>query len=544
MTNRIVRDAALFDRAQATFRRIGALGRQIVGMANLVGTEDDSADDARELDLLAWGRRYLPHYFTREPSTMHRTLAVRFAEAERVRGAKLNVIGPRGGAKSTVGTLAWVLRLLVEEREPYVWIVSDTHQQAAAHLENVKKELTDNRELAAAYPRVCKRGPTWRANRIRLAGGAVVEALGTGVRMRGRRHGSHRPTLIVCDDLQNDSHIESARKRAQTSRWFHGTLLKAGSKRTNMLNLATALHRDALALELHRTPGWTSEIFPALVRGPDAAELWDRWESLYANVNDSAARDTARRFYDEHRDAMEAGAELLWPHEDDLYGLMCMRVESGKTTFEREMQGSPINPELCEWPEEYFAHDEFWFDAWPENLLVRVMALDPSKGSDARHGDYSAIVWLGIDAVGRTYVEADLARRPTPQMVADCCDRYTQFEPAAFGVEANHFQELLGDELVREARRRGRLDFAPWTITNTAAKNVRIRRLSPLLAQRRLTFRTRSPGTRLLVNQLRDFPCGDHDDGPDALEMALRLAQELIGSGVPRTEIGVPSTEY
>lgn len=537
MTRRIRREALVFDYGvlmAENFQEFGSRAADLI--LPTCERSGDSEVDPRTFDLLTWGSRFLPHYFTREPSTMHRALAVRFAEAERVRGAKLNVVGPRGGAKSTVGTLAWVLRLLVEEREPYVWIVSDTHQQAAAHLENVKKELTENRSLAAAYPRVCGRGPMWRANRIRLAGGAVVEALGTGVRMRGRRSGANRPTLIVCDDLQNDSHIESARKRAQTSRWFHGTLLKAGSKRTNVLNLATALHRDALALELHRTPGWTSEIFPALVREPDAAALWDRWEALYANVNDAAARETARRFYDEHRAAMEAGAELLWPHEDDLYGLMCMRVESGKTTFEREMQGSPINPELCEWPEEYFAHDEFWFDDWPEELIVRVMALDPSKGSDARHGDYSAIVMLGIDAAGRIYVEADLARRPTPQMVADCCEHYVRFEPAACGVEANHFQELLGDELVRESRRRGRVDFAPWTITNTAAKSVRIRRLSPLLAQRRLTFRTHSPGTRLLVNQLRDFPCGDHDDGPDALEMALRLAQELIGSGVPRTE--------
>lgn len=31
----------------------------------------------------------------------------------------------------------------------------------------------------------------------------------------------------------------------------------------------------------------------------------------------------------------------------------------------------------------------------------------------------------------------------------------------------------------------------------------------------------------LLVQQLKDFPVSDHDDGPDALEAALRLAVEL-----------------
>jgi hypothetical protein len=32
----------------------------------------------------------------------------------------------------------------------------------------------------------------------------------------------------------------------------------------------------------------------------------------------------------------------------------------------------------------------------------------------------------------------------------------------------------------------------------------------------------------LLVEQLQEFPIGDHDDGPDALEMAIRLAAEVL----------------
>ncbi|NLY02592.1 MAG: hypothetical protein GXY83_41465 [Rhodopirellula sp.] len=37
--------------------------------------------------------------------------------------------------------------------------------------------------------------------------------------------------------------------------------------------------------------------------------------------------------------------------------------------------------------------------------------------------------------------------------------------------------------------------------------------------------------TRLLVHQLEEFPVGDHDDGPDALEMAVRLAAEMLAPG-------------
>jgi hypothetical protein len=32
----------------------------------------------------------------------------------------------------------------------------------------------------------------------------------------------------------------------------------------------------------------------------------------------------------------------------------------------------------------------------------------------------------------------------------------------------------------------------------------------------------------MLVEQLREFPCGDHDNAPDALEVAFRLACEML----------------
>ena len=44
---------------------------------------------------------------------------------------------------------------------------------------------------------------------------------------------------------------------------------------------------------------------------------------------------------------------------------------------------------------------------------------------------------------GLIYVEADLARRPTPQIVADGVALYRPFQPDAFACEANQFQELL-----------------------------------------------------------------------------------------------------
>jgi predicted phage terminase large subunit-like protein len=475
---------------------------------------------------LEWGRIYLRAYFVHPPSAMHVWLGRQLDALQKDRGWKINVVGPRGSAKSTVATLSYVLRAALEGWEPYIWIVSDTSDQAKIHLDNLRNELSDNAVLLENYPEAAGRGRHWRSSAIQLGNNVTIESYGTGQGIRGRRRRASRPSLIVCDDLQNDSHIASAGQREVTRRWFHGTLLNAGTPTTNVVNLATALHREALAMELARTAGWTSRTFAAIERWPRNIELWNEWEAIYCDVDHPDARHAARAFYERRREEMDAGAAVLWPEAEDLYTLMRMRVEIGRTAFEREKQGLPFNPEMCEWPEDYFA-EHVWFEKWPTNLTVRTIALDPSKGRDAGRGDYSAYVLLGIDLAGVAHVEADMARRPTPVMVADGAALCQRFRPHKFGVEANQFQELLCGEIASEFRRQGLGHVVPSAVHNQVSKLVRIRRLGPWLSQRRLRFLRGSPSTRMLVEQLRDFPAGAHDDGPDALEMALRLAEDV-----------------
>jgi hypothetical protein len=268
--------------------------------------------------ILAWGRTFLPAHFVHEPSLLHAWLGDELELLQDNRGTKINLIGPRGSAKSTIATLCYVLRAAVEEHERYIWIVSDTKEQAQAHLENVKTELVENKRLAEYYPNATGQGQQWRANSIELRNRVVIQSFGTGRRIRGRRHREIRPTLIVCDDLQNDSHMSSASQREASRQWFHGTLLNAGDRQTNLINLATALHREALALELHGAAGWVSRNFPAIISWPTNRELWDEWEAIYCDNENGDARGAAWLFYDEHREEMDAGATVLWPDGEKL----------------------------------------------------------------------------------------------------------------------------------------------------------------------------------------------------------------------------------
>lgn len=196
----------------------------------------------------------------------------------------------------------------------------------------------------------------------------------------------------------------------------------------------------------------------------------------------------------------------------------------GSLRAAQELAGQFVEIEGAEFDDAWF-HEGIWFDEWPSDLRMKVVALDPSKGKDAKSGDYSAFVKLAQTSDGTVWAEADLARRTVPLVVETALEIDRTWRPAGMAVETNQFQELLATEIVRLGNERGVMPPV-YMIDNRVNKDVRIRRLTPWLSRGLIRFRD-TPGTRLLVEQLQQFPAGEHDDGPDALEMALRLLGDL-----------------
>lgn len=478
--------------------------------------------------LAEWARVYLGGYFGAPPSQFHRWLSAELGTLPHYtkRGTRLNILAPRGAAKSTWASFAFPLWCALHGLEQYTILTSDTGEQARKYLDSLRTELETNVLLAQDYPHAVGRGSVWRQDRITLRNGSVIEALGTGTKLRGRKSRQHRPTLIVVDDPQNTGHVVSALQRERSWEWLTRDVCNAGSPSTNIVVLGTALHREAIVCQLQHTPGWRSRVWRSITAWPERMDLWREWESILLDYGDQDREDHAQTFYEQRQDAMHHGAEVLWPEREPLLALMRLRAEIGAGAFGSEKQNDPTDPLACEWPPEYLDYPGMWFDRWPEQAAVRTLALDPSKGRDAKHGDYSAIVRFARTADGVGYIEADLARRPVDRICEDLARHAVEHRPDGVAVETNCFQELLLVP-IRQAAERSRVDLHITGLDNTTGKQVRIRRLTPYLAQRRLRFKARSPGTQLLVQQLRDFPQGDHDDGPDALEMAVRLAIEL-----------------
>lgn len=474
-----------------------------------------------------WTTATLGHYFTSKPSRFHTVLANELATMHASRGIRRAILAPRGAAKSTWATCAYPLYTALYGIEPYTIITSDTSVQAEGFLRSIRDELMGNAELQRRHPHAVGRGPEWRSGYIKLRNGSVIEALGTGTKIRGRKAGPHRPSLIIVDDPQNKDHVVSKLQRDRSWDWLTKDVLNAGSPTTNVLVLGTALHRDAIVCKLQATPGWDATVWRSIEKWPERMDLWGEWENRLFNHDDPNRAEESRAYYDAHKFDMDRGAVVLWPDREPLYSLMLLRAAGGRIAFECEKQNNPINPEACEFPEEYFTVPGFRFEKWPDNIVLKVMSLDPSKGRDARRGDYSAIAYVGVEKTGVVHADMDLQRRPTTRIVEDFVAGVVRFRPHACVVEANQYQELLAGELQREAERR-EVSLPLFLVENTVSKLTRIRRLEPWLSQRLLRFKQPSGGSDLTIQQLRDFPNGDHDDGPDGLDMAVQRANDML----------------
>jgi hypothetical protein len=211
---------------------------------------------------------------------LHRALADDLDRQCRGRGQKRCYLAPSGSAKTTWTTFALPLCAAVQRWEPYIVLTADTGDQAAQYLEAIKRELEENEALADDFPAACGKGPVWRADRIRLRNGVQIAAYGTGAKLRGRKAGASRPSLIVVDDPESRDHIVSELQRRRSWEWMTKDVLNAGSPQTNVVVAGTALHRECIVCRLEKAPGWESRVYRSVIDWPDRMDLWREWENL------------------------------------------------------------------------------------------------------------------------------------------------------------------------------------------------------------------------------------------------------------------------
>ncbi len=434
---------------------------------------------------------------------------------------------PRGHAKSTNLTFKGTMHAVLYEYKHYPILISDSSEQAEGFLDNIRVEFEENAAIIEDFGFLP--GKVWRSNVLVTKSNIKLEAIGSGKKIRGRKHRNWRPDLIILDDVENDENVRTPDQRAKLDNWFKKAVSKAGDDYTDIIYIGTLLHYDSLLANTLKNPAYRAIKYKAVISFSEADSLWQQWTEIYTDLANDGREREALAFFQQHQATMLAGTKVLWEEKLSYYDLMVMRVSEGESAFNSEMQNEPINPDDCLFMEE-------WLDYYNEaEIDFRDRAfqffgfVDPSLGK-SKKSDFSAILTIAKHkASGYMFImDADIERRHPDRIIMDVLDKERWLRATygrgykKFGAEVNQFQWFLKEELAKASARAG-LYLPIEEVQQTSDKVLRIQTLQPDVKNKYIKFNRRH---KRLIEQLTQFPMAAHDDGPDALEGARTIAKK------------------
>lgn len=506
-------------------------------------SDEDKADllfarCATDIELFA--TTFFPHYCTREFNAFHHDFfsVVKFSErnVRRVRAA------PRGSAKSTLATLIKPIHDVCYGLEKFILIISSTTPLANKKLKDIRAEILANSALRDFYG---VRFPKKTVGESEFTvfsdeGSCYYSALGRGSEVRGIRVGEARPTKIVLDDVEHSDEVYNEKVRAKTAAWFFEDVTKAGDTGTNIDFVGTVLHPDSLLKKLLRNPAYKGMTFKSIIQWSEREDLWDKWRTLYRNVDDSENLTKAEAFYLANESEMVRGTKVMWPEKESYLDLMKEMEEIGRRAFMKEKQNDPQGADDSIFTQfHYYKEVESGLEIasngavipWDE-LKPCIGAMDPATGQERQKGagDFSVIV-VGYRHIKtkRMFVHYDWTKKAAPTaFIRELFNLHERFNFEKFAVETNLYRNLLLPNIIAEKKARELNTKKPifisfYDVVQTENKMERIYRLEPKVTHGKILFNRAL--SREFMLMFENFPNADHDDAPDAVEILYNLAE-------------------
>lgn len=164
------------------------------------------------------------------------------------------IVAFRGSAKSTLATLALPLWSIVgKHKKNFIIIISQTQSQAKLILSNIRRELETNQLFIKDFGRLSTdpANSEWNSSTIVLGkSGIRISVYSTGESIRGIRHLSTRPDLIIGDDLEDLASVKNKDMRNQNFDWFTGEVMPLGDRDTKLIVIGNLLHEDSLMMKI------------------------------------------------------------------------------------------------------------------------------------------------------------------------------------------------------------------------------------------------------------------------------------------------------
>jgi phage terminase large subunit-like protein len=485
----------------------------------------ESFDDLLDKVLL-FGHFFLPEYMRDASPVFHRALLADYFSPHNTYDA-----APRGFSKTTLLQCA-VLFECANRLQRFVVFIEKTFTEAAEVLSAVREECVENEDLIACYGNLLNNEASRIEGKHSKAKDAEGDLIINGVRLRakgfdqpvrGLKSRAYRPTKIILDDCEQDSHIRNPDQRQKYEENFNKGVQPAIDIHGSIHVFGTILHEDSLLSNLIRLHG--GRVFRAYYL--EGEEDYER----------------AKTFAEAAQVDGVGAVLLLWRSRWSWETLTKKRDEMRSkglsiNAFEQEYRNKPIAEEerkfRWEWlhnPLRRIGLDDLLKSG---KTLVGYATIDAAESLNTGADSTASIVAL-IDPDGNWYlVDVRDDRRNITDLVAlpfELWGKWKSHGLIKVGVERKAFADQMKPLLDEQKRLRNVFPVVEELKPMGRSKEGRI--LGALQGRFELgkvwvclDAQGRPIGdTVKLLDQLYDFPSAAHDDLSDALAYISDIAQ-------------------
>jgi hypothetical protein len=289
--------------------------------------------------------------------------------------------------------------------------------KAEETIAHVREQLEYNDDILRDYGFMGQGSDTWGKTSLVTRDGLVISAAGRGAQVRG-----FRPTLLICDDLDDDEEVESDERLTKAFKWWdtavYGTIDEDDYQ---VFVIGTVLADTSMLTYIADKPGWTTRRYAAYVDDIEA-EGHEAWPSK-------------------------------WPHAK----LKQRQLEIGRRNFLQEYmnQPQPSGNAIFErdWFKRYSPNDAHFRSLVEGGYFYTVETCDPAI-SKRDGADYTAIVVMSatFDEVPKVYLRTEGVIRGHWSLmgtVLRLARLWERFFCSVVGIETVAYQEALAEEMER-----------------------------------------------------------------------------------------------
>ncbi|MCW6085569.1 MULTISPECIES: terminase [Clostridium] len=377
---------------------------------------------------------------------------------------KVNIICPRGFAKTTIFDLAISIWLICYKKSKFTLIGAKKDDDATQFVDSIKKVFKENKFIMDNFGELINnRKFKVNANEIEFTNGMYIRAVGSSSSVRGANFKGIRPTVVIADDYQDEKDIltEDAREK-KYNRWTKEieqvgdkAVYRKGKKiksATKIISIGTVLHKDCLMSRLSRNNDYYTILKRAILleKGQTVedifeSELWLQCKKIYFNDKIDNPKEKAKQFYEKNYEKMKF--PVLWEEKWDCFNDLAIPYWENRISFMSELMNDATSigekwfkSNVVQTTEEIEEH----------NFIKTILTIDPAGIKNKKSGDYFAFVVESLGDKDFKYVRKGeiLHFSSFEEYIKHICDILKKFEDIThIAIEKNTYMGLDLDKL-------------------------------------------------------------------------------------------------